>query len=134
MAKEMTPLTYVLLALLPYTIPNHKLIFKPNIFFNDLEQLSGHSNKSLRAALRNAKLKRFISFEEASIKISLVGRQKLQPFVAQKLGKNAQLMVIFDIPEEMARSRKKFRSLLVMMDFQQVLLSSPVIAWALSCW
>lgn len=126
--KTMTPLIYVLLALIPYTKPNQKLAYKPSLFFNDLEKLSGYSNKSLRSACRNATLKKLVSFQDASIKISLAGRQKLQPFIAHTLGNNAQLMVIFDIPEEMAGTRKKFRTLLIMLGFRQVqqsVLTSP---------
>ena len=44
----------------------------------------------------------------------------MQPFVATKLAKNVQLMVIFDIPEDDARVRRRLRLLLNEWQFTQV--------------
>jgi len=116
----MSPLLYVLLALVPYTVPNQKLSFKPNLFFNELEKLSGYSNKALRAAHRYAKHAKLVEIDDAQINLSLVARQKVQPFIAKKFSDNAQLMVIFDIPEDIAGIRRKFRSILINLDFVQI--------------
>lgn len=47
------------------------------------------------------------------------GLREIKPFIAKKL-KNAQLMVIFDIPERQASLRQQLRLLLKEWNFRQV--------------
>lgn len=110
----------LLLALLPYTNQNLKLVFKPDQFFNELDKTSGHSSTALRATFRRAKKRKLISIKNDGLSISLQGRHIIQPFIAKHLTKNGQLMVIFDIPEDFANRRKKLRTLLQQLKFKQI--------------
>lgn len=113
-------LTQILLALVPYTRQNLLLSFKPNQFFNELEKISDQSLPTLRVAFSRAKENKLFTIDNDRVSLSLKGRQIVQPFIAQKLDGNGQLMVIFDIPEDSADLRRKFRLLLIQLQFEQV--------------
>lgn len=51
--------------------------------------------------------------------LTKAGKEFVQPLTAKILGKDVHLMVIFDIPEELSHKRRRFRSLLQRLDFQQ---------------
>lgn len=55
--------------------------------------------------------------------LSLRGKQIIQPFVAEIIKNNAKLMVIFDVPEDFAGRRQRFRNILKHLNFQQIQLS-----------
>ena len=110
----------VLLALIPYTRQNFLLAFKPNQFFNELEKTSNYSDKTLRVTFSRAKNQKLFTIKNDQISLSLHGNQIVQPFIAQKLSGNGQLMVIFDIPEDYANLRRKFRNLLRQFQFKQI--------------
>jgi DNA-binding transcriptional regulator PaaX len=110
----------ILLALVPYTKQNLALIFHPATFFSNLEKSSGYSKQSLRVAYKRAEGNNLISHDRGEVQLSLHARRLVQPFIAQKLGGNAQLMVIFDIPESSAHIRRNLRTLLVELKFQQI--------------
>lgn len=118
--KEKTALTYILLALVPYTRQNILLGFKPHQFFNELERISGYSTPTLRAAFNRAKLSNTFSIEKNHVTLSIQARQIVQPFIAEKLTSGGELMVIFDIPESLTGQRRKFRNILHYLEFQQV--------------
>lgn len=105
--------------MLPFTEPNYKLAFKPHLFFNDLENLTEHSTNNLRTAYGRAIDRGWIKLIDNKVQLSLEARQSIQPFIARKL-KGAKLMVIFDIPEESAYIRQKFRGVLKHFEFQQI--------------
>lgn len=44
----------------------------------------------------------------------------VQPFISKKLEGGGRLMVIFDVPEEHADRRRKFRSILRQLKFVQI--------------
>lgn len=118
--RDKSALTQVLLALVPYTRQNLMLVFKPNRFFDELENTSGYSIPTLRVAYSRAKDHRLVMVDGNKIALSLKGRQIIQPFVAEKLESGGQLMVIFDIPEDSAELRRKFRLLLRQLGFTQI--------------
>ncbi|HPF30926.1 MAG TPA: CRISPR-associated endonuclease Cas2 [Candidatus Saccharibacteria bacterium] len=118
--RKKSALTYVLLALIPYTKNNSYSYFKPNIFFNELEKDSGYSISTLRVSFSRAKDHRLIIIDGNNLSISLKGRQIIQPFIANQLESDGQLMVIFDIPEDSAELRRKFRLLLRQLGFSQI--------------
>jgi DNA-binding transcriptional regulator PaaX len=118
--REKSALTQILLALVPYTRQNLLLTFKPNQFFNELEKTSNQSTSTLRVAFSRAKENKLFIIEDDRVSLSLKGRQIVQPFIAQKLAGGGQLMVIFDIPEDSAILRRKFRILLIQLRFKQV--------------
>jgi len=121
--KQASVLKTVLLALIPYTKQNLQLVFKPNLFFDELEKTSGLPKQSIRLSYRHAFNKKIIRIENGQIKLSLKARQIIQPFIAKKLNKDAQLMIIFDIPEQYAGRRQRLRNLLKQLDFKQIQLS-----------
>jgi DNA-binding transcriptional regulator PaaX len=117
---EKSALTHILLALVPYTKQNLLLTFKPNLFFNELEKTSNQSESTLRVAFSRAKENKLFVIDNGKVFLSLKGRQIIQPFIANKIAGNGQLMVIFDIPEDSANIRRKFRLLLIQLQFRQV--------------
>lgn len=118
--REKSALTQILLALVPYTEQNLMLTFKPNRFFDELERTSGFSTPTLRVAFSRARNNKLFEIDNERVVFSLKGRQIIQPFIAKKLGGGGQLMVIFDIPEDSAGLRRKFRSLLIELQFKQI--------------
>jgi hypothetical protein len=122
-SKEKSLIKELLLALVPYTRQNTLLVFKPNQFFNELERNSGYPKDKLRKTYYRAKQEKIITIDRDRPILSLKGRQIVQPFIANKLSNNAQLMVIFDIPEEYAGRRQRLRNLLKQLDFKQIQLS-----------
>ena len=113
-------LTELLLALVPYTRQNLMLVFKPNQFFDELECLTNYSRKQIQNTYYRVKKEKMVSFDNKKIDLSLRARQIVQPFIAEKLSNDAQLMVIFDIPEEFAGRRQRFRNLLKTLEFKQI--------------
>lgn len=129
-----TALKYVLKALIPYTKANLKLAFSPNLFFNDLEKISRQNNKhssvktekrykiqTLRNAYYRAKKDKLIEIDESGRpRLTAAGKQKARPYQPSRLGKNAYLMVTFDIPERERHVRDHLRFLLKALEFKQV--------------
>ena len=121
--KDKTILQNLLLALLPYTKQNLQLVFMPNKFFNELEKSSGLSKTRLRESYDRAIRDKIIIRTEYAMSLSLRGKQIVQPFVAEIIKNNAKLMVIFDVPENFAGRRQRFRNILKHLNFQQIQLS-----------
>lgn len=97
------------------------LAFKPNRFFNELERLSGYSQPTLRTTYWRAKKRGLIKEDTNSLpSLTIRGHLYVQPYVTKKLSHKGHLMVIFDIPETMRKSRRQFRLLLRKLEFQQV--------------
>lgn len=111
---------HVLLALVPYTQQNLTLAFHPNKFFNDLEKISHKSINGLRTAYDRAIKRGLIHIDNRSVSLSLHARQAVQPYIAQTLSSGGQLMVIFDIPEELAPLRQQLRNTLKKLLFVQI--------------
>ncbi len=117
--KPKSSLHILLKALIPYTRENIQLSFHPHKFFNDLERQSGFKQESLKNTFRKAKKDGLIKTEDSLLEITASGLRELQPFEPKKLIGTARLMVIFDIPEENARMRRRFRLLLREWHFSQ---------------
>jgi hypothetical protein len=117
--RKQSPLSFVLLGLLPYTQPGLMLAFKPNTFFNELEKLSGHTKQSLQLAYARAQSKALITQHVSNFELSLGARQIVQPFIAKTLQNGGQLMITFDIPIEFNNRRRQLRSLLYHLGFKQ---------------
>lgn len=97
------------------------LAFKPNLFFNELERISGYSRKTLHDTYYKAKKSGLVSHGTSAVpQLTLSGRQYVEPFVAQHLPRGARLMVIFDVPEAEAARRRQFRTVLRQLDFEQI--------------
>ncbi len=113
-------MAYVLAALVPYTAPNMKLAFSPKQFFSELESISRYKRATLQKALWEAQRRGLIDRTQQTITITSKGNRYLEPYVAERLGKDARLMVIFDVPEERAFARRQLRAMLRAWHFEQV--------------
>jgi DNA-binding transcriptional regulator PaaX len=118
--KPKSAVKHILLALVPYTRENLQLAFHPNQFFNELERISGYKQASLRTAMWKAQKRGLIEREGKLLKLTAKGMADVQPYVGKKLGDNVGLMVVFDIPEERAATRRRLRLLLRQWRFEQV--------------
>lgn len=120
MDKKQSLLRELLLALIPYTKQNTKLILKPAQFFREIESHSNYNFKSIEATYYRAKRKGFIEVKNNKVNLSSHAKQYIQPFTAKKLKGDVSLMVIFDIPENLRTKRARFRAYLKLLDFVQV--------------
>jgi CRISPR-associated endonuclease Cas2 len=123
MGKQLpkSSLEYVLLALVPYTEPNLKLVFLPSRFFDDLEKISRAKRRTLQDAYYRAQREGLVNNDgKSSPSLTGKGQRRVAKFNARHLGKEARLMVIFDIPEREAWKRRRLRALLRELKFQQI--------------
>jgi DNA-binding transcriptional regulator PaaX len=112
---------YVLEALIPYTESNLLLTFKPTTFFNELEKKDRRGNNTYRSAFSRAKRQDLIEYsDKGTPRLTRKGMAKIQPYTAKKLGENARLIVIFDIPENERHKRTQLRLLLNELSFKQI--------------
>lgn len=114
---------YVIASLVPYTEANLKLAFKPNLFFIDLDRLS--RQKYSKGAVRNAYYRvvkdGFVELDEQKIpRLTQKGEQSLQRYQPKKLGSDASILLIFDIPETDRAVRNKLRATLRELKFTPV--------------
>lgn len=117
---------HVLKGLIPYTDVNVKLSYKPNAFFNELDsKLTKRKNsKAQKSTIKNAfnrSIKRgLIVIDRNNVpRLTDKGLRALAPFEAKTI-KNAQLMVIFDIPEAKRWQRDRVRVILREFQFHQI--------------
>ena len=108
----------ILLALIPYTEQNIKLTFHPSDFFDYLERTSGYPRTTLQQSYARLKTRGLVTGDKLP-QLTAKGRRYVQPHIAQELGGNAQLMVIFDIPEDFGEQRRRLRNLLRQLGFTQ---------------
>lgn len=118
--RERSALVYVLVALIPYSKPNLLLTYKPSLFFRKLEKKSPYKSSVLRNAYYRGVDSGLISQGSDIPRLTDLGKRKIAPFVASRLGNNASLMVIFDIPEARAADRRVLRTILKQWQFRQV--------------
>lgn len=111
-------MVFVLKALIPYSRESMMLAFKPSRFFYELEKTSSYKRKTIQNTYYRARQQNFI--ETSSPRLTIQGRQHIQPFVAERLAQGGHLMVIFDVPEAEANLRRQFRLALRHLDFEQV--------------
>ena len=120
-AKPKSALEFVLKSLIPYSHENLMLTFKPAQFFNELEKISKYKRKTLEAATRRARERGLIEqSHDLQLRLTALGRRTALPYTAQRLPRNARLMVIFDVPEDRATARQQFRRLLRKWQFEQI--------------
>lgn len=113
-------LEYILWSLVPYSEPNLKLAFKPNLFFNDLEKISQRKKQSIRNAYYKAINRNLVIIDEYKIpRLTQQGYSKLRRYQPKKL-RSAELMVVFDIPENERNKRQRLRAVLREFKFIQV--------------
>jgi CRISPR-associated endonuclease Cas2 len=110
---------FMLRGLMPYTTENVLLSFKPSTFFYEMSKVSGHSEAAIRNAYYRARRNDLLSGEKIP-RLTEKGLRKIAPYIAKKLGKDARLIVIFDIPEHRVAVRHSFRSLLKSLGFDMV--------------
>ncbi|QQS18897.1 hypothetical protein IPL68_02445 [Candidatus Saccharibacteria bacterium] len=86
-------MVFMLRGLIPYTEENVLLSFKPSTFFYEMSKVSGHSEAALRNAYYRARKQDLFSGDKVP-RLTEKGLRKLAPYTAQKLGKDARLIVI----------------------------------------
>lgn len=118
--KQRSALIFVVKGLIPYSRENMLLAFKPNVFFNELEKISEYKRWTLEKAYYEARRQKLIKSDANVIHLTEAGQKIIKPYIAQRLTKGVRLMVIFDIPEDIAVIRAKFRRILKQWNFMQV--------------
>lgn len=117
--REKSALAYILIALIPYSRPNLKLVFFPNKFFDDLEKISKYKKSTLKKTYYRAHKSNLIKIDSGKPALSKKGKTLVKIYQPTKL-KNAQLMVVFDIPETKRHKRRVLRTLLRELYFEQI--------------
>lgn len=117
--KPTSATMYILMALIPYTESNLKLAYHPNLFLNDLDRLTEHSMHNIKLSYKRAVDKGWIKIKKNNVELSLEARQSIELYMARKLT-GSELMIIFDIPENLAYKRRKLRAVLRYFEFKQV--------------
>lgn len=115
-------LRHVLEGLLPYTQANFALAFKPNAFFNELnnrEMKRGYALTTLKNTYYAAKQRGLITVKDGQPALSQAAQSMLQPYEPSKLV-GACIMVVFDIPENERHKRQWLRLLLRELKFQKI--------------
>lgn len=121
MKKPAETTKFVLEAFVPYTKANLLLSFKPSLFFNELEKKSGRKRRSLESAYYRLIKKGLIELDDKGIpRLTPKGHRKAKIFKPERLQLGAQLIVIFDIPEEERRKRRRLRLVLQELSFRKV--------------
>lgn len=119
MPKSKSATVYLLEALVPYSDANLKLLFKPHLFFYELERRSVYKKRSFQNAFYKLKREGMIEFIGGAPYLTELGQAKLKLYNPDKLTGSC-LMVIFDIPEEERTKRQKLRLLLRELKFSHV--------------
>jgi hypothetical protein len=118
--KNTSALAYLLKALIPYSKANLQLSFKPNTFFNELEKVSHKKRSSLQSTLSSAIRIGLVERHGGIPILTAKGQELIKPLMPNKLQKDVSLMVIFDIPEVLARKRRYLRRYLRLREFKIV--------------
>ncbi len=121
-SKNDSALKYLLLALVPYSEPNLKLAYKPNLFFDDLEHIAArkrYSKSHLKNTFYKAKQAGLVDVDNGYVRLTSRGEAVLKIYEPKKLP-GSQLMVIFDVPEAHLAKRQAFRRTLKRLEFRQV--------------
>lgn len=109
-------------AFIPYSRANLELAYKPNAFFNHLEQIDRqkrYAKSTLVQAYYSAKNKGYLVNVDDTLRVSDEALQMLKPYRPARLA-HARLIVMFDIPESHKRHRDSFRSLLRELKYVQI--------------
>lgn len=118
--RKHSTLEYVLLGLLPYTRQNLLLSYKPGQFFNEPEKISGANQATLRSTLSRAQKQGLVERVQGVPRLTSSGEVRIRPYISQKITGDIYLMVLFDIPEDLASQRRKLRNFLKLRQFEQV--------------
>ena len=118
--KQQSALVIILKALIPYSRENLLLSFSPNRFFNELEKTSSYKRKNLEETFRRAQKRGLVEVGVKKAKLTKLGQQMVEPYVAKKFKDSGQMMIIFDIPETKSAERGQLRWLLRKWQFRQV--------------
>lgn len=114
-------LAYILKGLVPYTAANTKLVFKPRLFFRDLEQISNRKKRTLQNVYYRAHKAGYLFYgEDRTPRLAARGHKAMAHINVRKMDGTHQLLVVFDIPESKANARRRLRYVLRISGFEQV--------------
>ncbi len=120
MKQTKSTLESLLLALLPYSDENLRLVFKPSSFFSNLASARTYKLNTVKNAFYRSIKRGLIVIDEDGIpRLTKSGTFKIRKYVSSKL-KDGVLMVTFDIAEHERWKRRHLRLLLKELQFQQV--------------
>jgi DNA-binding transcriptional regulator PaaX len=115
--KRKSATTQLLLALVPYTSENLRIVFQPGRFFTELERNSDYNRSTMQTTYYRLKRQGYVVDDEYP-RLTAKGKKHIQPYVAKSLA-GSELLVIFDIPQEMSDRRRRLRALLRHLGFKQ---------------
>jgi len=111
---------YLLMSLVPYSHANINLATHPNKFFNELERRLEINKRAVETAQARAlRAGHIIKDSKNRLKLTQLGERLVAPYISKKLS-NAQLMIIFDIPEVDSYKRRLLRAILKEFHFEQI--------------
>ena len=105
----------VLKAFIPYSRENLMLAYKPNKFFNYLDELqrqTGANKNTLRVTINRAKQAGLIKIDPITSQPQTTWRGKIKAAVRPKKTTKHYLVIVFDIPERMRKERNLLRDYL----------------------
>ncbi len=113
--------SYVVESLIPFTDANLKLAFSPSRFFQELAKSSDTNADQLRRAYYRAKDSGIVKYIDGHFAIDEDYLATIiQHTTTPQLPDNESMLVIYDIPEEVAHKRQELRGLLRELEFVQV--------------
>ena len=120
--RKLSPATkYVLKSLIPHTEANLRLAFKPRSFFYELSKKQNQKPKTIESAYYRAIKKGLIEIDDFNHpRLTNRGKRQIKAYKPTKLPRDAQLMVIFDIPESERAKRDHLRALLRELSFKKI--------------
>ena len=103
----------ILKAFIPYSRENSKLVYKPKLFFNNLEAKSKVKERTLRSAYYRSVKSGLIKLDDNGVpRLTDKGVSKIKVYKSTKLRKNSHLLISFDVPEAERFKRDHLRTLL----------------------
>mgnify|MGYP003382223627 CR=1 FL=1 len=120
LGKKRSAMSYVVEALIPFTDANMKLSFAPSAFFRELAETTDTDSERLRRAYYRAKRSGVVRYVDGHFAIDPAYIEKAQRNSVQRLQDGQSMLVIYDIPEDLAPKRRELRSLLRELEFAQV--------------
>ena len=118
--KRASATFYLVSALVPYTPANIALSFAPKRFFFELSKRHKIRPETLRNAYYRSIENGLLAIDDEGVpRLTKKAQDALAPFQAKSLP-NAEVMVVFDIPESQRIKRRILRSTLREFQFTQV--------------
>jgi DNA-binding transcriptional regulator PaaX len=117
--EEKSLVTDVLMAFVPYTEQNLNLVYRPKVFFKELERATGANRQTLASTVSRAKRTGLLTMKDGVPTLTVKGQARIAETKKPDL-LSGWLLVSFDIPEDRRRDRYALRHYLKIRGFRQV--------------